>query len=721
MRTLRKLLLGSTIPLGLMAVAHAQETGVLRAPIEAAPLPAASSYDEAALASVPTSGPMADRVRAFVSARAEGVAPSDLVLSSQRVGKTGRVHQRFEQVVGGRRVWGSHVQASFDQDGRMVRLQERASRFSSRTVRPASISAEAALDAALARSFPSAPRPRVASKEGVVTSFAEDAAFFAAPKVEEVLIGAALGRPAVAYLVETWNAETNELHHTLVGPTGEVINVEDRTANDSYRVFREHPGAEGQVIVQGPGGGNAQSPNGWLGPVAQSRFLIQGWNAFAYLDVDNNNAPDAGGASVTNGQFTTTANLSGDPSTTQNKEVAVQNLFWLTNLIHDTLYDHGFDEQAGNFQEDNFGRGGAGSDGVYAEAQDGSGVNNANFATPSDGSNPRMQMYIWDRTNPRRDGDLDSDIVWHEYGHGLTWRMIGSMSGPISGAIGEGMSDVLAILQNGDDAVGEWALNDSRGIRSARYTNYPRTIGDFTATSVHFDGEIYAAAIWRLRELFLGNGRSVDELMDLLVEGMNFTAPAPDYRDMRDGILDAGSSAQDCLVWQAFAAFGMGDGFSMPVSSGRITINESTAVPSSCTGGGAFPDPNAFYTLRNLSTGGYLDTDSNGRVDQNATANESDKVWRFVSAGNGRWRIVNAFSGRGALDTQNNGVVQWLSSEAPTGDDKLWTVTQGPNSSYRFDSVRSGRGYLEASGSSTVRYNTGSATNAAAWVPARVN
>jgi hypothetical protein len=28
------------------------------------------------------------------------------------------------------------------------------------------------------------------------------------------------------------------------------------------------------------------------------------------------------------------------------------------------------------------------------------------------------------------DGSLDSNIVYHEYGHGLTWRMIGGMSGP---------------------------------------------------------------------------------------------------------------------------------------------------------------------------------------------------------------------------------------------------------------------------------------------------
>ena len=44
-----------------------------------------------------------------------------------------------------------------------------------------------------------------------------------------------------------------------------------------------------------------------------------------------------------------------------------------------------------------------------------------------------MQMYLWNTATPNRDGDLDSDIVYHEYGHGLTWRMIGDMSG-VTGA-----------------------------------------------------------------------------------------------------------------------------------------------------------------------------------------------------------------------------------------------------------------------------------------------
>ncbi|HLM62595.1 MAG TPA: M36 family metallopeptidase, partial [Pyrinomonadaceae bacterium] len=76
---------------------------------------------------------------------------------------------------------------------------------------------------------------------------------------------------------------------------------------------------------------------------------------------------------------------------------AATNLFYVSNRYHDETYLLGFTEQARNFQHDNFGRGGLGNDRVSAEAQDSSGVNNANFATPADGSRGRMQMFLWDR------------------------------------------------------------------------------------------------------------------------------------------------------------------------------------------------------------------------------------------------------------------------------------------------------------------------------------
>jgi len=78
------------------------------------------------------------------------------------------------------------------------------------------------------------------------------------------------------------------------------------------------------------------------------------------------------------------------------QNAAVVNLFYWNNKMHDILYEYGFDEISGNFQENNFGKGGFGSDSVNADAQDGSDTNNAMFATPPDGFNPRMQMFLWD-------------------------------------------------------------------------------------------------------------------------------------------------------------------------------------------------------------------------------------------------------------------------------------------------------------------------------------
>jgi extracellular elastinolytic metalloproteinase len=50
-------------------------------------------------------------------------------------------------------------------------------------------------------------------------------------------------------------------------------------------------------------------------------------------------------------------------------DASVTNLFYWNNVIHDLFYQYGFDEKSGNFQQDNFGRGGKGGDGVIANAQ----------------------------------------------------------------------------------------------------------------------------------------------------------------------------------------------------------------------------------------------------------------------------------------------------------------------------------------------------------------
>jgi hypothetical protein len=193
-----------------------------------------------------------------------------------------------------------------------------------------------------------------------------------------------------------------------------------------------------------------------------------------------------------------------------------------------------------------------------------------------------------------RDGDLDADIVYHEYGHGLTWRMIGSMSGPMSGAIGEGMSDTLAVILTENDVMGEYAFDNPAGIRSEPYGNYSRTYGDIAGplanAEVHFNGEVYGAIGWRLLQNFQAAGISEDLLLDDIVDGMNFTPSGPAFENMRDGILQSVANnhpTHECLVWEAFAHYGVGVGAAGTIGFVNMVpsliINESFAVPPQCT------------------------------------------------------------------------------------------------------------------------------------------
>ncbi|NNU17620.1 hypothetical protein HK107_14910 [Parvularcula sp. ZS-1/3] len=514
-----------------------------------------------------------------------------LVEKRQWKGRNGRTHFEFAQQVNGRRVVGSVVKASADADGNLLTVSRRLA--NGRQIEGGnSLSAGEAIGIAAGLHHDGAPQlSGNGRKVGLTTSFDKGSFFHVDPTAEEVFVARKNGRMEPGYLVTTWSEADNLLVETVINGRGKVVSSEVRTAEDSYNVYEIHPDVSNQAVVQGPASTTA-SPNGWLGTGTQYATLISGNNVRAYLDTNNSNTPDSPSRVVSDGNFTTVAQLNQSPSTTINKEVAVQNLFYLNNVIHDALYGYGFTEATRNFQEDNFGRGGAGSDSVEAQAQDGGGVNNANFATPSDGSNPRMQMYLWNTTANGLDGDLDGDIVWHEYGHGLTWRMIGSMSGAFPGAIGEGMSDALAIIMTDDDRVGEYATTDTnRGIRRYRYEGYPLTFANFSGSSVHSDGEIYAATLWDLKKRYAGAGHNRDVLMGDIVDGMNFTAPGPDFLDMRNGILDSAPADRDCLVWESFAAFGMGNGASIQTKGRRQTINESFAVPSSCDGTPPPPPP----------------------------------------------------------------------------------------------------------------------------------
>lgn len=218
---------------------------------------------------------------------------------------------------------------------------------------------------------------------------------------------------------EDWVVECNfEAHHThehdsevhmnlfeesfMYAPHVETIE-EAHMMTAQYRVLAiptESPNHGPYVLIQDPSDAVA-SPFGWhdTDGVAGAEFTItRGNNVWASEDRDANNIPGFspdGGADL---DFDFVYDNSVGPD--QNVEAVVTNLFYMNNIMHDVWYKYGFDEISGNFQINNYNRGGQDGDAVRADAQDGSGTNNATFGTPPDGGTPVMTMFIWPSGDP---------------------------------------------------------------------------------------------------------------------------------------------------------------------------------------------------------------------------------------------------------------------------------------------------------------------------------
>ncbi|MCB0698438.1 MAG: T9SS type A sorting domain-containing protein [Chitinophagaceae bacterium] len=87
------------------------------------------------------------------------------------------------------------------------------------------------------------------------------------------------------------------------------------------------------------------------------------------------------------------------------------------------------------------------------------------------------------------------DIVYHEYGHGISRRFYQDQSASFTnGALGEANSDVWAMSINQDGIVGEGAFYSGGNIRN--YTGTPKVYPNDIKGEVHADGEILAGAWW---------------------------------------------------------------------------------------------------------------------------------------------------------------------------------------------------------------------------------
>jgi hypothetical protein len=373
-----------------------------------------------------------------------------------------------------------------------------------------------------------------------------------------------------------------------------------------------------------------------------------------------------------------------------NRQQGGTQLFWFLNHYAKHLKQApiGFNEAAGNFQVLNSSGSGFGGDPVLGQSIDGAKTlglglpdpnhtDNANMGTPPDGFSPTMQMYLWNDpltveffgpgSDPfvQADGDNEADIVYHEYTHGLSNRLVvdadgnSTLGNAQSGAMGEAWSDWYAMdflvnegnfvdtpadgqlrvgqyVAAGQDLIRKEPMDCPVGSTSSKCPGTPTagsggfTYGDFglvtTGPEVHADGEIWGQTLWDLRDEL---GSDVTE--GIVTRGMELAPAGPSFLDMRNSILqadmvdNAGANQDD--IWRVFAARGMGyfasaingedaaptEDFSLPPAPDDPTGDLSGTVTDADTG---VPIPDAVVAFGGHASGfpgDYVaETDVNG-------------------------------------------------------------------------------------------------------------
>ncbi len=446
----------------------------------------------------------------------------------------------------------------------------------------------------------------------------------------------------------------NEMFRLLIdAQDGGVLvrqSLTEHISNASYRVFAAEsptplmpayaspttvqPPQVARVLVVTNAVDTLASPNGWIN---DGNNQTQGNNVDAYLDGAGDDQPDAPRPMGSPYRvFDFPLDLSQDSSSYSN--ACVVNLFYWNNWMHDKLYDLGFTEAAGNYQVDNFGRGGLGNDPVEAEAQFGSGAgvyNSSSFFVTPDGMPGYMQINVYNGPTPFRDGDFDTEVILHEYTHGLSDRRVGGGVGinpgyPQSQTLGlaEGWSDFysLALLAppgsdvNGCYPESPYAAYQLYGLTENYYfgfrrypystdmTKSPETLADIDPTQAsthpgvplnpitsvvnapiadpHNQGEIWCVALWEARANLInkyGFNTGNQLILQLVTDGMNLAPANPTFLQARDAIIQADmvdtGAANYHELWQAFAKRGMGSLATVPAYSTTSGVVESYATP----------------------------------------------------------------------------------------------------------------------------------------------
>ncbi|KAI0556100.1 fungalysin metallopeptidase [Xylaria curta] len=405
-------------------------------------------------------------------------------------------------------------------------------------------------------------------------------------------------------LALTWKVETNlrtSWLHTYVDAvkSTEVYGLVDWVWSATYKVYPwdvDDPTTGERKVIEDPWE-LAASPFTWQSDGSQNYTITEGNNGAAvqdwYGETTNLYQPTSDDLKFEYDLDLTQSNPN------SYRDASITQLFYTANFYHDVLYDLGFNEEAGNFQTSNNGKGGKENDAVILSAQDTYDTNNALFVPPPDGQNGIMLMLLWTQSTPRRDCTFEKDVVVHEYTHGLSTRLTGGPdnsdcldSGEAAG-MGEGWSDFYAIANALKDEwtrdtnvpLGAWVYNNPEGLRSVPYTTNmeanPNTYATLNGLGEEHDiGETWTTILWEvLWNLVDKHGRNTGPkpvfengipndgnflAQKLVMDGMALQPCNPTFVSARDAIIDADEALTGgdnaCELWTAFAKRGLGEG-----------------------------------------------------------------------------------------------------------------------------------------------------------------
>ena len=598
----------------------------------------------------PSSASAASVALGYVAAKASafGLSSADLgslKLSRDYVDIGGTHHLSWTQSASGIPLFGNGLQANVTKDGRLINVVGSPVGALSAPSTSPGINASQAIAAAKADA-----QTTIVPADSIEDGGPTQSTTFTDGATASLVLFQSVGGTRLAWQT-TVSGDQDSFVHVIDAQTGGVL----------YRrslVNYANPGHASvwEWFPNAPGPANAGTQrdvdlSAWL-PGGSSTLTSN--NAHVYTDINANNVADASEevAPAADGSYAFPFTVFTSPPNPANNNCSAQyvcswrsqfpqgsfswqtnrpqnaaQVFYYVNKFHDHLLAApiGFTEAAGNFQHVNSTGQGLAGDEIQTEPLDGANtlccvggqpvglpnnthVNNANFGTPPDGQNPRMQMFLFHYSQNPADpfvasnGGDEADVVYHEFTHGLSNRLVidangnSTLGGGQAGAMGEAWSDWYAFdllvaegnvadtLADGDLRVGDYVghgldLIRTQPIDCAVGSASPKcqggtapgrtagpggyTYGDYgkirrgSVPEVHADGEIWGETLWDLRGAL---GSNMTE--GLVTRAMELSPANPSMLDERNAILQADlvnfGGAHHNTIWQVFAHRGMG-------------------------------------------------------------------------------------------------------------------------------------------------------------------